>query len=100
MIAEALAQVLHQRKLAAAAIAGAFRAQPVPAIEALEEYRFAGALAARAALSGEAVLLEGLDRWYRLGPEGAGYCPTRELGLVGDLREGLGDALGALGARR
>ena len=42
MIAQALAQVLDQRKLAAAAIPGAFRAQPVPAVEALEQHCFSG----------------------------------------------------------
>jgi hypothetical protein len=59
----------------------------------LEGRDAAGALAARAALAGEAVLLEGLDRWYRLGPEGAGYCRSCELALVEHLREGYGDHL-------
>jgi hypothetical protein len=59
----------------------------------LEGRDAAGALAARAALAGEAVLLEGLDRWYRLGPEGAGYCRSCELALVEYLREGYGDHL-------
>src|SRR5439155_1537526 len=56
----------------------------------LEGRDAAGALAARAALAGEAVLLEGLDRWYRLGPEGAGYCRSCELALVEYLREAYG----------
>src|SRR5437762_2950256 len=59
----------------------------------LEGRDAAGALAARAALAGEAVLLEGLDRWYRLGPEGAGYCRSCELALVEYLREAYGDHL-------
>src|SRR5207248_767810 len=59
----------------------------------LEGRDAAGALAARASLAGEAVLLEGLDRWYRLGPEGAGYCRSCELALVESLREGYGDQL-------
>lgn len=50
-------------------------------------------LAARAARAGEAVLLDGLDRWYRLGPEGAGFCRSCELALVESLREGFGDHL-------
>ncbi|HTO99056.1 MAG TPA: hypothetical protein VMK66_18525, partial [Myxococcales bacterium] len=57
----------------------------------LEGRDAAGALASGAALAGEAVLLEGLDRWYRLGPEGAGYCRSCELALVEHLREGYGD---------
>src|SRR5207237_9459531 len=59
----------------------------------LEGRDAAAALAARAALAGEAVLLEGLDRWYRLGPEGAGYCRSCELALVEYLREAYGDHL-------
>jgi len=66
---------------------------PVRCAFSLEGRDAAGALAARAALSGEAVLLEGLDRWYRLGPEGAGYCRSCELALVEYLRESLGDHL-------
>jgi hypothetical protein len=57
----------------------------------LEGRDAAGALAGRAALAGEAVLLEGLDRWYRLGPEGSGYCRSCELALIEYLREGYGD---------
>ncbi len=57
----------------------------------LEGRDAAGALAARAALAGEAVLLEGLDRWYRMGPEEAGYCRSCELALVESLREGYGE---------
>src|SRR5207253_2790446 len=66
---------------------------PVRCAFSLEGRDAAGALAARAALSGEAVLLEGLDRWYRLGPEGAGYCRSCELALVEYLRESFGDHL-------
>jgi hypothetical protein len=57
----------------------------------LEGRDAAGALSAKAALAGEAVLLDGLDRWYRLGPEGAGYCRSCELALVESLRESFGD---------
>jgi hypothetical protein len=65
----------------------------VRCVFSLEGRDAAGALAARAALSGEAVLLEGLDRWYRLGPEGAGFCRSCELALVEYLRESYGDHL-------
>jgi hypothetical protein len=64
---------------------------PVRCPSSLEGRDAAGALAAAAALAGEAVLLEGFDRWYRLGPEGAGYCRSCELALVEYLREGYGD---------
>ncbi len=64
---------------------------PVRCPSSLEGRQAAGALAASAALAGEAVVLEGLDRWYRLGPEGAGYCRSCELALVEYLREGYGD---------
>ena len=46
---------------------------PVRCPSSLEGREAAGLLAERAALAGEAVLLDGLDRWYRLGPEGAGF---------------------------
>ena len=57
----------------------------------LEGRQAAGDAAARAANLGEAVLLAGLDRWYRMGPEGAGYCRSCELALVEFLRESYGD---------
>lgn len=57
----------------------------------LEGRLAAGDAAARAARLGEAVLLSGLDRWYRLGPDGAGYCRSCELTLVESLRESYGD---------
>src|SRR4051812_35502603 len=47
--------------------------------------------AARAAQLGEAILLDGLDRWYRMGPQGAGYCRSCELALVEFLRETYGE---------
>src|SRR5437016_4226489 len=47
---------------------------PVRCPSSLEGRQAAGDAAARAAQPGEAVLLSGLDRWYRMGPEGAGYC--------------------------
>jgi hypothetical protein len=64
----------------------------------LEAREAAGALAARAALAGEAVLLQGLDRWYRMGPEGAGYCRSCELALAESLRESYGDHFEAFDA--
>jgi len=51
----------------------------------------AGGVAAWATHLGEAVLLDGLDRWYRLGPKGAGFCRSCELALVEALRESYGD---------
>src|SRR2546430_7016952 len=51
----------------------------------------AGGLAGWATHLGEAVLLDGLDRWYRLGPAGAGFCRSCELALVEALRESYGD---------
>jgi len=51
----------------------------------------AGGMAAWATHLGEAVLLDGLDRWYRVGPAGAGFCRSCELALVEALRESYGD---------
>ncbi len=51
----------------------------------------AGGVAAWATHLGEAVLLDGLDRWYRCGPAGAGFCRSCELALVEVLRESYGD---------
>lgn len=59
----------------------------------LEGREVAGLLAERAALAGEAVLLEGLDRWYQLGPEGAGSCKSCGFALIENLRESFGDHL-------
>jgi len=59
-------------------------------------------LAAEAARRGDALLLAGLDRWWRLGPDGAGYCKSCGAALVERLREVYGehvmafDALGPL----
>ena len=59
----------------------------------LEGRDAANALAARAALLGDAVLLDGLDRWYRAGREAAGFCRSCELSLVEYLRESYGEHL-------
>jgi hypothetical protein len=66
---------------------------PVRCASSLEGRQAAGEQAAAAAQLGEAVLLSGLDRWYRLGREGAGYCRSCELTLVEFLRESYGDQL-------
>jgi len=66
---------------------------PVRCASSLEGRKAAGDAAAKAAQLGEAVLLAGLDRWYRLGPEGAGFCRSCELALVEFLRESYGDHL-------
>src|SRR5437868_14874150 len=49
------------------------------------------AAAAWATHLGEAVLLEGIDRWYRLGTAAAGFCRSCELALIEALRESYGD---------
>jgi hypothetical protein len=64
---------------------------PVRCPSSLEGRQLAGDAAAAAAKIGEAALLSGLDRWYRLGPDGAGYCRSCELALVESLRESYGD---------
>ncbi|MFN2549975.1 MAG: hypothetical protein ABR567_21330 [Myxococcales bacterium] len=66
---------------------------PIRCASSLEGRKAAGDAAAKAAGLGEAVLLSGLDRWYRLGPEGAGFCRSCELALVEFLRESYGDHL-------
>jgi hypothetical protein len=53
----------------------------------------AGVAAAWATHLGEAVLLDGIDRWYRLGATAAGFCRSCELALVETLRESYGDHL-------
>jgi hypothetical protein len=74
---------------ACAAIDGA--AANVRCASSLEGREASAASAARAAELGEAVLLDGLDRWYAQGPEGAGYCRSCELALMETLRERYGD---------
>ena len=71
---------------------------PVRCASSLEGRDHAGTLAANAALCGEAVLLEGLDRWYRLRPDAAGYCRSCELALIESLRESYGDHFDAFDA--
>lgn len=48
---------------------------------------------ARAARTGDAILLAGIDRWYRMGSDTVGFCRSCELALVEFLREGYGDHL-------
>ncbi|HUJ28252.1 MAG TPA: hypothetical protein VLW85_19655 [Myxococcales bacterium] len=75
---------------------------PVRCASSLEGRQHASDAAAKAASLGDAVLLAGLDRWYALGPEAAGYCRSCELSLIEHLRENYGehmapfDALAAL----
>src|SRR5207248_1355040 len=64
---------------------------PVRCASSLEGRQHAGDAAARAALLGEAVMLSGLERWYALGPAGAGYCRSCEMAFMEYLREGYGD---------
>ncbi|HEY5676291.1 MAG TPA: hypothetical protein VIR81_05880, partial [Myxococcales bacterium] len=65
----------------------------VRCVSSLQGREAAGELAAKAAALGDAVLLEGLDRWYRLAPAGAGYCRSCELALIESLRESYGEHL-------
>jgi hypothetical protein len=64
---------------------------PVRCASSLGGRQAASESAAQAAQLGEAVLLEGLDRWYRMRPDGAGFCRSCELALVEFLRESYGD---------
>ncbi|HWE25012.1 MAG TPA: hypothetical protein VG496_13820, partial [Myxococcales bacterium] len=54
----------------------------------LEHAAFAAAWATHL---GEAVLLEGIDRWYALGRTASGFCRSCELALIEALRESYGD---------
>jgi hypothetical protein len=66
---------------------------PVRCASSLEGRQLAGESAAAAAKIGDAALLSGLDRWYRLGTDGAGYCRSCELTLIESLRESYGEQL-------
>jgi hypothetical protein len=57
----------------------------------LEGREAAGSAAAQAAQTAEAVILDGVDRWYALGHERAGFCRSCELALIEALRESYGD---------
>jgi hypothetical protein len=85
-IAEPAAEVDRCRSLDGNALA-------VRCPSSLEGRDVAGLLAGRAAVMGDAVLLEGLDRWYRLGSEGSGYCKSCGFALMENLRETFGDHL-------
>ena len=63
----------------------------VRCVNSLEGRASAGEAAARAIEGTDAILVEGLDRWYRMGPDGAGFCRSCELALVEALRESYGD---------
>jgi hypothetical protein len=65
----------------------------VRCVSSLEGREAAGELASQAARAGDAVLLEGLDRWYRLAAVSAGYCRSCELALIEALRESYGEHL-------
>lgn len=64
---------------------------PVRCASSLEGRQHSGDAAAQAASRGDAVLLSGLDRWYALGAEAAGYCRSCELSLIEHLRESYGE---------
>ena len=63
----------------------------VRCVNSLEGRASAGDAVARAVAGSDTVLVEGLDRWYRMGPDGAGFCRSCELALVEALRESYGD---------
>ena len=56
----------------------------------LEGRQHAARRAAAAVALGEAVLLDGLDRAYKLGPDGAGYCGSCGAALVEEMRDSYG----------
>ena len=76
----------------------------VRCVSSTEGRAHAAARASAAAAQGEAILAVGLDRWYLLGPDHAGFCRSCELALVEAVRESYGehvqqwDALAALRA--
>ena len=81
------------------------KSTPARCASSLEGREEACTQAAAAAREGEAVLLEGIDRWWRLGPDGAGFCQSCGAALRERLRESYGehferyDALAALRAK-
>ncbi len=68
-------------------------ATPVRCPCSLEGLQHANESARAAARLGDAVLLEGLDRWYALGSDGAGYCASCGAALVERLRESYGEQM-------
>jgi hypothetical protein len=71
---------------------------PIRCASSMRGRDHAAARATAAARLGEAVLLEGIDRWWRLGPDGAGYCDSCGHALVESLRESYGEHLLAFDA--
>jgi hypothetical protein len=65
--------------------------QPVRCPNSTAGREHAGGAAAWATHLGEAVLLDGLDRWYSIGPAEAGFCRSCELALIEALRESYGE---------
>jgi hypothetical protein len=80
--------------------------EPVRCPSSLAGRAHAAQLAVRAAGLADAVVLQGLSRWYALGPQGAGYCSSCEHALIEALRGTYGDhvlrfpVLSGAGARR
>lgn len=66
-------------------------ALPVRCSSSLEGREHAQTRASDAARLGEAVLLGGLDRWWRLGPDGAGFCDSCGAALIERIRESYGE---------
>jgi len=70
-----------------------FEGEPLRCPNSTAGREHAGSAAAWATHLGEAVLLVGLDRWYRMGSAEAGFCRSCELALVEALRESYGEHL-------
>ena len=67
--------------------------EPVRCPNSLAGRGHAAQLAVRAAGLADAVVLQGLSRWYALGPQGAGYCSSCEQALIEALRGTYGEHL-------
>jgi hypothetical protein len=65
--------------------------EPVRCPNSLGGRAHAAQLAVRAAGLADAVVLQGLSRWYALGPLGAGYCSSCEHALIEALRGTYGE---------
>jgi hypothetical protein len=63
----------------------------VRCVSSLEGREASADSATLAAELGEAVLLDGVGRWYEAGEKAAGYCRSCEAALLEELRESYGD---------
>lgn len=65
--------------------------EPVRCPSSLDGRAAAAELSVAAAASADGVLLQGVARWYELGPAGAGFCSSCEEALLEALRDAYGD---------